>query len=663
MAWSPVHNSRTTHRDLNKQLQERIAREMLERRKQMEEKARARGSYTSPEERAKQILEREREAARIKMEVDKHFMKNTGANNERDEDEDENDGDYEEEGEEGDKKLRDGYAVDEDMDEIQYSGEEEEEEDDDEEEEEGRNGDVEGDDGDDENELDEDAVGISKNTRTTGFDAANSSDEEESVLPNRNRKRRRNNKNILMDDDEVQEQITAPKKPEPKNSITNFFNNQKTKTALSSDAADTEGLDKDLSKGATKPLSRLVKRTIELDSSDTEMNIEQENEDDEDSNEQNIAIFKPKKIVPKSTLSAKGPKEKSEYVEEEAQESEDEFYGQGGPEADENDENLDEYEQDGLLVERNEETDQMDEATLRAVFNKDMEERDKNMTQRLMNDITGGGLRRRLAAKEAGLMLEDYDFYDDDDMDLVAIRRAASAKRRKMLQEGGNQLEALAKDPKTAAFAKAAMPLLKDEEMLLLSDGEEEEPEEPKKDKKTNHLGSEDEESEDEETNEDKNVDVIEGEYDGNELFRAKRANILATSGFSEGLGDNDDLFLNRGYGGSKDDVDDWTVRFSAQVQIETKRSGVNAIEVTDRTKSLFKNPSKLEKFHGLLSEANGVIGGSSDTGGRKGFGAPQQKERGFVNTLGPTKDESAKPQEKRKKRLLGILGRAGSFT
>ncbi|KAI9008457.1 MRC1-like domain-containing protein [Phycomyces nitens] len=627
MAWSPVRTSRTTHRDMNKQLQERIAREMLERRKQMEEKARARGSFTTAEERAKQLLEREKEAARIKMEVDKHFMKTGNVNQSGDDDEDEEDGDYEEG---GDEKEEDN-----DVEDIQYSGEEDE---------------------DGESELDEDDTETNQNEAKGGLDAENSSDEEVG-LPAINRKRRRNKKNNLLEDDEVQKPSIPTKKPEPKNSITNFFNNQKAKTVTFSDTIDTDNLE-DVTEKSNKPLSRLIKRTVELDSSDTEMNVEREESEEEDENR----ATEPKKPVLKS-VAPKGPKEKSEYVEEEAQESEDEFFGQGGPEADENDENLDEYEQDGLLVERNEETDQMDEGVLRAVFNKDMEERDKNMTQRLVNDITGGGLRRRLAAKEAGLMLEDYDFYDDDDMDLVAIRRAASAKRRKMLQDGGNQLEALAKDPKTAAFAKAAMPLLKDEEMLLLSDGEEE-PEETKDETKRNNLGYDDDEEDEDEENED--VGDIEEEYDGNELFRAERANLLGASRLSGGDHDREDVvYKNKLYHGSKDDGDDWTVRFSAQVQIETKRIGAVTEKVTGRTNPLFKSPGRLERFHGLLSEANGMIGGSSDTGSRKGFGAPQQKERGIGKEyiVGSVQEATDRPQEKRNKRLLGIIGRSGSFT
>jgi hypothetical protein len=103
-----------------------------------------------------------------------------------------------------------------------------------------------------------------------------------------------------------------------------------------------------------------------------------------------------------------------------------------------------------------------------------MMEKDKNMIDRLMKDITGGGLRRQKAAAENGLMLDDFDIYDNDEDDLIAIRRAAAAKRRRMLLESGDVMERLASNPKTAAFAKAAQTVLDEESRIYLSDSEEE---------------------------------------------------------------------------------------------------------------------------------------------------------------------------------------------
>lgn len=63
----------------------------------------------------------------------------------------------------------------------------------------------------------------------------------------------------------------------------------------------------------------------------------------------------------------KKQKEKNDYVVEEAEEEEDEFFGLGGPDVEET-EDLDRYEQDGVLVEHNEETENLDDAALRAMF-------------------------------------------------------------------------------------------------------------------------------------------------------------------------------------------------------------------------------------------------------------------------------------------------------
>lgn len=62
----------------------------------------------------------------------------------------------------------------------------------------------------------------------------------------------------------------------------------------------------------------------------------------------------------------------------------------------------------------------------------------------MLTDVTGGGLRKQKAAAEAGLMIDDIDLYDEEDNDLIAIRRAAEARRRKLLKKkGGDPLENL----------------------------------------------------------------------------------------------------------------------------------------------------------------------------------------------------------------------------
>ena len=107
------------------------------------------------------------------------------------------------------------------------------------------------------------------------------------------------------------------------------------------------------------------------------------------------------------------------------------------------DEHLDEFEKDDMLVDKTDE--KVDEAALRSALNNQLAESDKHMVDRLLKDIMSGDLRRRRAAKEMGLMLDDFDIYDDNDNDLVAIRLAAAERRRKLLEETGDGLELLGK--------------------------------------------------------------------------------------------------------------------------------------------------------------------------------------------------------------------------
>lgn len=73
----------------------------------------------------------------------------------------------------------------------------------------------------------------------------------------------------------------------------------------------------------------------------------------------------PKVHKPRREYEPTGPKEKSEYLEEEAEEEDDEFFGAGGEDID-NGENLDEFEEDDLLVHENDE--HIDEAALRDAY-------------------------------------------------------------------------------------------------------------------------------------------------------------------------------------------------------------------------------------------------------------------------------------------------------
>ncbi|KAI7884842.1 hypothetical protein K492DRAFT_234580, partial [Lichtheimia hyalospora FSU 10163] len=78
---SPLRKQRNRpmkHRDLNKRLQDMMAKEMLERRRHMEEKARATGTFKTTEEIVRHQLALEKQAQQISMQVNEHFIRESG---------------------------------------------------------------------------------------------------------------------------------------------------------------------------------------------------------------------------------------------------------------------------------------------------------------------------------------------------------------------------------------------------------------------------------------------------------------------------------------------------------------------------------------------------------------------------------------------------------
>ncbi|CAO3703599.1 unnamed protein product [Rhizopus stolonifer] len=236
-----------------------------------------------------------------------------------------------------------------------------------------------------------------------------------------------------------------------------------------------------------KPRRRILSDSEESDAEDKpRRRIMSESDEDENTNKNTHTKASNRMDIDVLDKIRIKQKEKNDYVVEEASEEEDEYFGMGGPDVDET-EDLDRYEQDGLLVENNEETDSIDKAALRTMFYEQDAESDRNMVERLLKDITSGGLRKRKAALEEGFMFDDIDIYDDDD-DLIAVRKAAAAKRRRMLQEHGGALEALAKDPKTEAFVRAARAT-RDGAIVMLDDSEEEVEKEKDEDEENERFG------------------------------------------------------------------------------------------------------------------------------------------------------------------------------
>ncbi|KAI8076356.1 MRC1-like domain-containing protein [Halteromyces radiatus] len=282
------------------------------------------------------------------------------------------------------------------------------------------------------------------------------------------------------EDDHKSNKIITKPVPEPVNSIAKFFSHR-TDTSIQAENDETND--------GPRTLTRLMQRTlIEDDEKEEEENHEETDEEDDEEEEEDheetedIDASATEDSTPKQTIHRK--KERNDYVEEEAEEEEDEYYGLGGPDIAET-EDLDQYEDDDMLVADNYE--KVDNLELQAEYHKKMLESDQHEVERLIKDVTSGGLRRKRGAAAAGLLLDDYDLHDDYDQDdLVALRLLAN-RRKKTMMKGGDPMQHLASDPKTVAFAKAALPA---PGTLDLSDDDEEEEEEEEEQQQEDHVAA-----------------------------------------------------------------------------------------------------------------------------------------------------------------------------
>ncbi|GAA5797345.1 hypothetical protein HPULCUR_002728 [Helicostylum pulchrum] len=554
---SPARQSTIAYRNHNKSLLSRITNEGYMYRMKMEEAAKSRGQFTSATERAKKLLEKEKNALLIDAQIKMHFDKKK--NNNLDDEDDEEDQDYKED---DDEEVEEDYL-------NQLSGQ------------------------DEDDEVDSEALNKRK---INDEDEDSEENSDMGVMAMKRWKNKKIRKSIFDDsDDEEDEHAVSKKKsaPVPVHSISNFFKAKETKV-------DEDPVE-------DKPLARLKRRVIQPDTE-----IEEEEEDGDDAMDIDEPVTIHKTYTPKSMS---GPKEKNEYFEEEAEEEEDEYYGAGGEDLD-NGENLDEFEEDDLLVHDNNE--HIDEATLRDAFNKQDAESDHNMIQRLLKDVTGGGLRKQKAAAEAGLMLDDIDLYDEEDNDLIAVRRAAEARRRKLLRKkGGDLLENLMSDPKTSAFAKAAQAIPGEEVTVFLSDSEAED-EEPENTEVINtKLVIQEEDDEEEEEDEDKDLMDI---YSEEEDLVVDEFNPMA-SPLRVGLS-------NTVITSADDDNEDF--------KIETMQTSFSPLN-NRRTKTMFSSPVNMNRFKRLISETNGHLSDSP----RVGFGmatpksTKDEKKDATMSTIG----------------------------
>ncbi|KAI8345357.1 hypothetical protein BD560DRAFT_13999 [Blakeslea trispora] len=302
-SWSPVRPVTASMREHNRRMLSRMTNESYQHRIKMEQAAKAKGRYTTATERAKQLLQREKDTIMINQQIDQHFEKNNNRLN-QDTDDEEEDEDYQEE--EDEEEALSGSE-----DEMLVES------------------------------LD-DQVPDDKNQVNIKDDE--SDEDSMASMAFRRWKNKKIKKSIFEEDEDEEDEgqdVQPKKKPAPAHSIANFF---KSKQTESEKIPEKDAIEE-------KPLSRLVRRN----------SLEQEM-DEMDVDEVETTHQKASKLETKTSTK---PKQKNDYLEEEAVESEDEFFGAAGSD-DEGEENLDEFEKDDLVVEHNDEN--VDEEALREAF-------------------------------------------------------------------------------------------------------------------------------------------------------------------------------------------------------------------------------------------------------------------------------------------------------
>lgn len=107
VAISPVRHASTALRNHNRFMLHRITNEGYDYRIKMEQAAKARGQYASATERARRLIEKEKNAMMINDQINRHFDKkkfNSNNDNDDNDEDDEEDGDYQDGEEEGENE-------------------------------------------------------------------------------------------------------------------------------------------------------------------------------------------------------------------------------------------------------------------------------------------------------------------------------------------------------------------------------------------------------------------------------------------------------------------------------------------------------------------------------------------------------------------------------
>ncbi|ODV89255.1 hypothetical protein CANCADRAFT_136280 [Tortispora caseinolytica NRRL Y-17796] len=149
-------------------------------------------------------------------------------------------------------------------------------------------------------------------------------------------------------------------------------------------------------------------------------------------------------------------KEAKQMFEEEAEESEDEYAGLGG--ASDEEENVLDHETAKMIVEEEEILKDKDVRDVQALHLAKEQERDNEMTRRVLHDIHNHTLGRRRGRKGDGGLLdfeEEEDYFDDVKARRARIRERQKQRQMKALDEDA-ALAALKNNEKTRAFFECA---------------------------------------------------------------------------------------------------------------------------------------------------------------------------------------------------------------
>lgn len=231
-----------------------------------------------------------------------------------------------------------------------------------------------------------------------------------------------------------------------------------------------------------RPRGRLFRKTdvakiVEEEGEDAEDEEDEDEEEDEEaeptqdqSMEAATAFVKMRQAALQKQFDRKKSKAK-EMVEEQAEESEDEYAGLGGADGEDSDNESMASVKD--IIDDDQKVSRTDNAKLAAFYADRERENDEKQVEKLFRDVTTGMLRRKRGAGGAG----DYDLSDSDDGGEARrrMKRRQFARMQKALF-ADERVSKVAENPRNMAFLKTIEDRGSDDEMDFIFDGAAEVP-------------------------------------------------------------------------------------------------------------------------------------------------------------------------------------------